>query len=121
MVPTPLGNKRGKGGSDAGHRAFRRLDNQAEWQLLVYLPSTPCSQHCHGNSSSIQGFPECFCFQRRPFTLLLFPLTRLLPPVTSAWRCNPPPVSQEPESPSPAGEPWSVNNEFVTVLKWASC
>lgn len=51
-----LGTERGKGGRDVGLRASRRLDNQAEWQLLVHLPSTPCSRHRHGNSSSIQGF-----------------------------------------------------------------
>lgn len=43
-------------GRDIGLRASRRLDNPAEWQLLVHLPSTPCSQRCHGNSSSIQHF-----------------------------------------------------------------
>lgn len=65
-VEVCLGTERGKGERNVGLRASRRFDNQAEWQLLVHLPSTPHSQHCHGNSSSIQGFPEHFCFQRRP-------------------------------------------------------
>lgn len=73
-----LGTERGKGGRDVGLRASRRLDNQAEWQLLVHMPSTPCSQHCHGNSSCIQGF-QAFLLPEAAFTLPLLLLTSLLP------------------------------------------
>lgn len=62
MVNT-LGKERGKGRRNIGLGAFRRLDNQAEWQLLVHLPSTPCSQHRHSNSSTIQGF-QCVSASR---------------------------------------------------------
>lgn len=129
MVPTPLGNKRGKGGSDAGLRAFRRLDNQAEWQLLVHLPSTPCSQHCHGNSSSIQGFQSVsasrggllpspcslspgICLQSLGLGDAISPPPKSLsPPVLPGFRWRTMVLRQA----------WSVNSEFVSVLGWASC
>lgn len=104
----------GKGGSDAGLRAFRRLDNQAEWQLLVRLPSTPCSQHCHGNSSSIQGFQSVSASRGG-----LYP-----PPVSShqasasshlGLEMQSLPTPQEPESTSPSGS--QLENHGVLTVK----
>lgn len=78
-VEVCLGTERGKGGRDVGLRASRRFDNQAEWQLLVHLPSTlPPSSVAVATAAASKASRACL-LPEAAFTLPLFLLTRLLP------------------------------------------